>query len=456
MKKTMRMALPLLLLTLLSMLLLTGCGKSVNLKDCVSVTFSGAEGYGKASASLDDSSLVDLVDVDVDQDIGLDEIGGALNAYWYIEDIEVSLDTTEGLSNGDKVTVTIEYPEELSKAMGVGIRPKSGTSWTVEVSGLPEVEEVDPFEDVNVTFSGYDGYGAATVEDNSPYGLSYNLSNTASDLSNGDVVTLTVSTDNGSDLQDYCIENYGFVPTATSRDYTVSGLEEAQTIDLFEDLDVTVEGRSPYLSLSILGKYNNDGIYYRLEDSDQNGNLKAGDTVTIKALASGLFTNYDLNDYCLKNLGGLPASETYTYTIGADAPAYITDASQLSGAVLDALKTEAQDQFDADSKDRDLTVNSVNYYGYYLLTAKQYDNWSDYNRVYLLQEVNYTLGGETATHYNAVRFSNVFIDTDGACHFDGVKNLGDWFWDTGLESIYDFESEYITPNVADYNDVSGT
>lgn len=454
MKKTVRMALPLFLLTLLSTLLLTGCGKSVNLKDCVSVTFSGAEGYGKASASLDDSSLVDIVDVDVDQDIGLDEIGGALNAYWYIEDIEVSLDTTEGLSNGDKVTVTIEYPEELSKAMGVGIRPKSGTSWTVEVSGLPEAEEVDPFTNVELSFSGYDGYGSVTMVTQSDYYLSFELSK-RDGLSNGDIVTVTAQSPTGEDVEEYCIANYGVVPTATSRDYTVSGLEEVETVDLFEDLDVTVEGRSPHLSLSILGKYESDGIQYHLEDSDQDGNLAAGDTVTIKA-DGGFFSNGDLEEYCLNNIGVLPASDSYTYTIGTDVPVYITDASQLSGAVLDALKTEAQDQFDADSKDRDLTVNSVNYYGYYLLTAKRYDNWSDYNRVYLLQEVNYTLGGETATHYNAVRFSNVFIDTDGACHFDGVKNLGDWFWDTGLESVYDFESEYITPNVADYNDVSGT
>lgn len=178
--------------------------------------------------------------------------------------------------------------------------------------------------------------------------------------------------------------------------------------------------------------------------------------MTIQAVAQGLLSNYDLNGYCLEHLEALPASDTWTYTIGQDVPCYITESEQLSGAPLDALIAEAQDQFLASAaKNPNLTVNSANYYGYYLLTAKRYSGWQDYNRVFVVLEVNYTLDGETNTHYNPVEFDDVLIGTDGACHYDQVSNLYGWFWEDGADSIYDFETDHITPELADYHEFSG-
>lgn len=455
MTKKLHAASALILLAMLLTLLLSACGgKRVNLQDYVELTFSGADGYGRAAYSLDENALIDLIAPE-DEEESLEAVGNVLKAAYLVEDIDVTLDVTEGLSNGDEVTVTVTYSDDLTDALG-GVKPKSGESWTVKVSGLPEAEEADLFEDVSVTFSGYDGFGQAEVQDGSGYsGLTYTLSS-SEDLSNGDIVTLTVSASSGAALEEYCANNYGLVPAAASRDYTVSGLEEVEEIDLFADLDVTVMGNSPCLSLSILGKYEDDGITYQLEDSDLDGSLAAGDTVTIRAAARSLFVEYDLNEYCLENLGALPASDTYTYTIGEDVSVYITETGQLSGDVLEALKSEAQDQFDAAfSKSRYKTLNSVSYYGYYLMTAKRYTGRGDYNRVYILQEVSYTEDGVTQTHYNAVEFTDVIIWTDGACHYDGVSNVYSWSWADGAETLYDFESEYITPELDKYNDASG-
>ena len=97
------------------------------------------------------------------------------------------------------------------------------------VTKLPEYPKKDLFaEDFRVEFIGENGVGVANVYCMDGYGLDYDVE-PSSALSNGEVVTLTLSAPNGDILEDYCEEHYGFTPTTDSCEYVVDSLAEAAT-----------------------------------------------------------------------------------------------------------------------------------------------------------------------------------------------------------------------------------
>lgn len=206
-------------LVIASMMILSGCGKQkFDLKkDYTTVTFSGADGgYGTVDVALDTDALEKSIVVNED-----DYLLNELSAYEAVESIEISAEPDEGLSNGDKVTVTLTYPENLSEFLDAKITPESGESWTVTVKGLEDVSSFDPFEGVELSCSGFDGDGTAEIKGGNS-DLKFKLSESR-DLSNGDTVTVTIDA-NSSNVEEYCINELGKVPVQTSKEYKVTGL----------------------------------------------------------------------------------------------------------------------------------------------------------------------------------------------------------------------------------------
>lgn len=139
-----------------------------------------------------------------------------------------SADKTKGLSNGDVVTYTwYENEDEAEDVFGVKVKYKD-ISYTV--SGLTAVDTFDAFDGVDVEFSGISPNGTATVNTlptaEAGKGLYYTLDENHG-LSNGDTVTLTVSS-NRADFGD-CIEKYGAIPKETQKTFAVKGLNEYVT-----------------------------------------------------------------------------------------------------------------------------------------------------------------------------------------------------------------------------------
>ncbi|MCH5353323.1 MAG: hypothetical protein J1E06_07650, partial [Acutalibacter sp.] len=248
------------LICLLMALVLAGCGgPKVSMEDCTKVTFSGADGYGRVSTSFDGDQVLYLAYGD---DAGIEKnFGSAMRAMDYFYDVKITADPSENLSNGDKVTFTVTYPEQLEEILGVSISPKSGGTWTVTVSDLPEVEEFDPFENLTVSFSGYDTRGTVELTGGNDK-LRYTADRTDA-LSNGEKITVTIEGGSGGfdTVEEYCIETLYKVPTSISKEYEVSGLDEISVIDLFEGIEITSSGIAPEGKLEVTGKY--DGIAYR-------------------------------------------------------------------------------------------------------------------------------------------------------------------------------------------------
>lgn len=108
-----------------------------------------------------------------------------------------------------------------------------------------EYPEKDLFtEDFRVEFSGENGEGVASVYSLDGYGLDYTLE-PGYGLSNGDVVTVTLSAPNGADLEDYCEEHYGFTPASNEMVYTVSDLTVSAYDALIADYSAFIRGEIP-------------------------------------------------------------------------------------------------------------------------------------------------------------------------------------------------------------------
>lgn len=142
-----------IVLALVLALSLTACGKeTVSLNDYLKVEFSGSNGTGKATVTGF---------ADFEEDV-MQKLGGevTLMQLAVLEDgIDYELDKKDGLSNGDKVKLTISIDEDIKDSFDVNI---VGKDMEFTVSGLPEkvYEEVNPFEDGSLKID---------ITGNSPY-----------------------------------------------------------------------------------------------------------------------------------------------------------------------------------------------------------------------------------------------------------------------------------------------
>lgn len=177
------------------------------------VSFEGYSSNGTAMVTFDEYSLIcDIIGEEPDS------LGGGIewsnNYDRYSEGISYSLEPSEKLSNGNVVTVSFKITGTAKNV----IRSHS-KEFTVE--GLTEVETVDVFKDITLTFKGVSGKATATIEYASDSEFLKDCSIKFSDmenLCNGDKVTLTITN------VDSLIETYHKVPKELSKEYEISGL----------------------------------------------------------------------------------------------------------------------------------------------------------------------------------------------------------------------------------------
>lgn len=150
-------------LILLSVMLMTGCGKKVDLNECVKLKIEGIDTVGTARVEVDNDKLelliADTLGIDVPEDVDdLASFGAALSAMEKIEEakdcIEFIVEPSENLSNGDKVTVSVEIDEAICEELGIKFKFKEIEE---KVSGLKEADVISQkelFKDIIVEFTG--------------------------------------------------------------------------------------------------------------------------------------------------------------------------------------------------------------------------------------------------------------------------------------------------------------
>lgn len=253
--------------------------KKVNVNEYISVEYTGCNTAGVAEVYLDEYEFEKAVIKAQGKKMkGLSDWDSLLSSnydiYNLMDSIEFEVEPADGLSNGDEITVTIEYDKALAKKVGIRLITKE-QKFTVE--GLSEVEAIDPFEDVEVEFSGTAPYVYASYWNNSSNDylmwLTYSFDKD-SDLNVGDTVTLTVDA-----TEEDALEN-GYTFTQTSKEYVVESADHyissfdevteetlaGMQTEAFDIMDVYFAEQSEYISHT---EYTYAGAYMlNIKESD--------------------------------------------------------------------------------------------------------------------------------------------------------------------------------------------
>lgn len=210
-------------------LALTGCGKKteIALIEYADVVFAGVNGDGTAQAEIDQSDLALAVASDLaegKQDRKPKEVLKELGDFaGFSNSVSCSLDKTEGLSNGDEVTVAVTWNRE--KADECGLKMIGEEKKTVTVEGLKERVEIDPFDSryfgtkdgIFVDFFGYSPFGWVSIEnnvpENNPLSRVFYRADREEGISRGDTVVITANFP-----EEY--EQEGYVLTGTEKEVT--------------------------------------------------------------------------------------------------------------------------------------------------------------------------------------------------------------------------------------------
>lgn len=197
---------------------------TISLDDYISVEYDGYDGYGTAEVSFDwqtlEKKFVEISGADDIED--LEDLSNALSFYVLEDSISYELDKSDSLSNGDKITLTWSYDNEMAEDYKIEFE---GDKKTFTVSDLKEVKEIDPFEDLEVTFSGTSPYSTVSWEvtsDNEIYDLISFEASKENNLAEGETITITLDT---YDEDEYFLSQYGCKFSKTSKEYTCENVD---------------------------------------------------------------------------------------------------------------------------------------------------------------------------------------------------------------------------------------
>ena len=489
-----------------AILIVVNITSTINLNDFVTIEVDGYNGYGTAVISVDweamEAKYGDKVKFSKEVKEGMGAFGGFLDGISAFDglrgSVDVSLDTDEGLSNGDEIHYTWDIDDELFQYVSCKLKYTEGT-YTVE--GLKEAETFDPFADLTVTFEGISTNGELNMEyageELNPYDFSCD---TAYGLANGDTVTITLD----EYMVEYCLLELGKIPSAMEKTYTVEGLSEY----------VTDFSAIPQEFLDSMKKEAEDAIYaYTAQEygSDYTlGELTYGGYV-LSAVSSATDFYGTLNDLCLIYTGTvtgkdeeLPATtvyypveftdilstngemsydelegirgyaslsgywfstdgylnpvvcyddistyygDNYNVTSGDGFEVYggaeaVTALSQLSDGIRTVLQTAAQEEIQAEIADyaEEVTASELTFVGEYLLTAKGEADLEDRNYYVAVfsATVSHAEGDfEPAVVYYPVGFKGLFQMPDSSFSYIELDEL--WGYDSFPDSYYSTE-----------------
>ncbi len=181
--------------------------------DYAEITFNGYNTNGTAKLNFNADELIYAV-------IGEEPEEPEQMAVWwnmydeYSDAITYKLSSSEGLTNGDEITVEFIIPDSLSGKVKNGIH-----KYTVE--NLPELTYVDVFDNLEISFEGVSGETDAQIEiiNDEEYMDYFSLKiEPRYNLKNGDIVTITI--DNAEEIAN----EYYTAPKQLKKEFTVENL----------------------------------------------------------------------------------------------------------------------------------------------------------------------------------------------------------------------------------------
>ena len=302
---------------------------------------------------------------------------------------------------------------------------------------------------LEVTYSGYDGYGQATATfDKDKFEKDYGeklkkkinaSSGNASiwELVNSSATKIFLSScvdgdldeteglSNGDeivyewDCNDELAKNFGFKLKYKDKTYKVSDLKEIDTFDVFEGVEVKFDNASPCLKATLdLSNAKYTEISFEL---DKTSDIANGDKITISA-----YSYNGLVDTCIKSYKMVPETDKKEIEVSGQ-PSFITSPSDITESALESMKAQGVDNVKAHAAryfDQYETLTGVDYEKTYVLNTKTagrgvqnyvvlvykvtVDQKYDYPR-YSGKKGTFT---NTTTYYWPLIFTDVKIDAD--------------------------------------------
>ncbi|MCM1307665.1 MAG: hypothetical protein NC223_03615 [Butyrivibrio sp.] len=275
----------------------------------VFVTFDGFDGRATAAAVLDDMGIYSAL---AGSGAGEEE---RLKYEEFVKSVTYRLDKTEGLKNGDELTVEVDCDESIAQRLKIKI---DKTPRTAEVSGLETGTELDVFAELKIITGGISPYIYVTYsnESDNKYlsALQYEISRT-SGLAIGDEITIRCNIDKkAAAAQGYFFENNEMTYTIDRADKYIDSTSELD-MELLDDIvkeNIRVIGEevadtTKHMSYEVTGDMN-----YLFRD----GNEEARDFRLHKAVLACNASGYeqDHENYVLFFYNGKVAMPLYNNT----------------------------------------------------------------------------------------------------------------------------------------------
>ncbi len=284
-----------------------------------------------------------------------------------------------------------------------------------------EASKLDPFDYTEVTFSGYDTNGTMTVDFNREQliedligseptdiddiqlwleeyealydGIQYKCSHEEG-LSNGEIVKISFRIS----------EEYTDKISIKEKEYTVEGLREIKTVDVFSQIELEYTGVEGNATASIK-KLSNETILNYCEFSiGENYELSSGDTITVS------ITNID---ELATEYGYIPAPASKEFSVPALAD-YVKNTDQLPLSTIKSIADKYVAEKNAGLEDDFLfSYGDAKYYKTYFCVKKD-DVFAPNNilRIYVCYD-EYLEGAFHRTIYAPIEFKNIMISAEG-------------------------------------------
>lgn len=230
-------------------------------------------------------------------------------------------------------------------------------------------------------------------------------------LSNGDTITLTWSCEDEIASQYFnCKLEYSDI------EYQVSGLEEVDTFNPFEYMDISFSGISPNGSATITQDYNRQEMQYVVFYADKSYGLSNGDGIKVTAQISGSVDTF------VEKFGAVLGETEKTYTVEG-LPCFVTDMADIPSETMDKMAAQGEDVFRAyvaNNWNKPENLHSVSLVGNYFLTVKPDMTAYPNNYLYFVYKISATNPEpeETVEFYYYIYYSDITALEDGSCSVD--------------------------------------
>lgn len=201
--------------------------KNINVNDYVEVDATGYNHCGKAVVTFDEEKFHKDYGKKIKFNEGWYSKGGLSAVDSLMSDFDYSIENDGSLSNGDLLVLKWNIDEQLLKdAYNCNVKY---SDIVVYVEGLEETEVFDAFDDFQYELNGVSPNAELSIISNlnskGYFGLLYKADKTEG-IKNGDTITITVVTENESELVEYCLDRFDAIPSETSYTVEVNGLPE--------------------------------------------------------------------------------------------------------------------------------------------------------------------------------------------------------------------------------------